>query len=52
MEFGETFFKHTNKYIRKFSIQSFSYVFSNLTVENYQEFMTFLVGQQATGFFN
>ncbi len=30
-EFAEVFMKHNNKYIRKFSVQSFSYLLGNLT---------------------
>jgi disulfide oxidoreductase YuzD len=31
LEFAEEFMKHNNKYIRKFSVQAFSYLLGNLT---------------------
>lgn len=52
LEYGACFFKHQNKYIRKFSVQSFSYILSNLSAEEYHEFMNFLVEQQNKGFFD
>jgi hypothetical protein len=44
--------KHTNKYMRKFSVEAFSYVLSNLSEEQYDEFMNLLVRKQQEGFFN
>lgn len=44
--------KHSNKYIRKFSVQAFSYLLGNLNEEQYDEFMIYLVRKQGEGYFD
>ena len=44
--------KHANKYIRRFSVQAFSYLLTNFTDEQYQQFLQYLVRRQAEGFFD
>jgi hypothetical protein len=52
MVFSRTLMRHQNKHIRKFSLQSFSYVLSNISEEQYTDFMRFLIGLQSEGFFD
>ena len=52
MVFAELFLKHDNKYIRKFSLHTLSYLVSNLSEEQYSEFMVFLLGLHSEGFFD
>lgn len=49
---AEQLMKHSNKYVRKFSVQSFSYVLGNLSEEQYGDFLQHLVARQREGFFD
>jgi hypothetical protein len=50
--FAVQFMKHQNKYVRKFSVQAFSYLLANLPEEQYELFLNHLVRRQADGFFD
>lgn len=52
MAFAPVFLKHNNKYLRKFSLEAFSYLLGNLSDEKYSDFLSLLLQLHREGFFS